>query len=234
MSSIRRLGPKFSQGLRPTPHFVGPLLLALGLWHCAAIAEKKARDPFSDPPLLSPKVAQEEFPETTSRREKARPSPTNSAAFSALLHTPLGKENTFDKRFRAWGGQALLALPIIRLGAGTHLHGESGLSVTGARVTITQPSTTFTHFYFAVPVRLTITTAFTNSLEAEVFAGAGLRIFEYDSRSTVDGGFYTISDFFGSIDPDGGVGIHYHLSERWRLRAMVGYLFLGGGVEMGW
>ncbi len=72
----------------------------------------------------------------------------------------------------------------------------------------------------------------TPSLELGTFFGAIFKIFEYDSRPTEDGGFFTISGFFDEIDPDGGVLVTYSVSKNLWLSVEIGYIFLAAGVRI--
>jgi len=151
---------------------------------------------------------------------------------SFLIHTPLFKENAFDARFSSLGLTALLSVPLIPLFEPAHLHVEAGVVTTVSRLTLAQPSTTFTHVYFDFPLRLRLVFPLQSMpLLAEIFAGAQFKIFEYDSRPTTDGGFHTVRGIT-VIQPDFGAGVSYLASSSLRIRLSVGYLALAAGVEL--
>jgi len=58
-----------------------------------------------------------------------------------------------------------------------------------------------------------------------------MRFLEQDSRPTTDGGIFLVDDFFGSLDPDIGVGASYEVSRSMAIRLRLAYLYLSLGLE---
>lgn len=135
-----------------------------------------------------------------------------------------------EKRFRAWGDHLSLSIPVWNLGPRTSLHADMGAGFTLIRLTLTQPATSFSHTYIFFPLRARLLYFFSKSLLFEGFLGVLLRPWEYDSRSTTDGGFHSVSAHL--LTPDFGAGMSYLLTDSFFLRFAVGYahLSLGGGL----
>lgn len=144
--------------------------------------------------------------------------------------TPLGQEVFPEKRFKAWGDSLTLSLPLWDVGSKTSLHTEFGLGFTLIRLTLNQPAVSFSHTYFFFPVRARLVHSLSRNFLAEGFVGFTLRPWEYDSRSTTDGGFHSVKNQW--LTPDFGVGLNYALTRAFFLRFHVGYahLGLGGGL----
>ena len=151
---------------------------------------------------------------------------------SVLYQTPLIHETTYEKRFSTFGLAIPVSVPLIQLSdTGASLHLEFGVSATLSRLNYGPSDVSFSHTYFYVPLRLRAQLPLGNKLTGEVGLGAQVRLFEYDSRSTLDGGFRVVDGIFENIEPDFAVGLNYCLGEALRLRGFLGYLFGSVGVE---
>ena len=152
-----------------------------------------------------------------------------TSTFSALLVTPLFSTNTYDKALAAWGVEMTGSIPLSQV-MDNQLALEIGAGTTLARLTVSQPATSFTHWFLFFPVRLRLLFPLTDPWGLEVSLGALVRPWEYDSRDTIDGGFHRVTQT-NTIEPDFNVGVLYRASESvsWRLRA--GYMFLGAGAQ---
>ncbi|MCB0404317.1 MAG: hypothetical protein KDD51_05990 [Bdellovibrionales bacterium] len=159
-------------------------------------------------------------------------SPLATNFFSILLHTPLVRENTYDRRFSAYGADFLASLPMLPLGEAL-LHGEFGVGFTFSRLSALPLVDTFTHIYFQLPVRVRLLVPLQgDALILECFAGVHMRLFEYDSRPTTAGGFHFVTGgLFQNLDPNFGVGLGVRLSDALRLRVLAEFVNLSVGLE---
>ncbi|MCB0418561.1 MAG: hypothetical protein H6617_04265 [Bdellovibrionaceae bacterium] len=158
--------------------------------------------------------------------------PLDTLFMSALLHTPLIRENTYDKRFTSYGADFLASLPIFALGD-AYLHGEFGFGFTFSRLSALPLVDSFTHIYFQLPLRLRLLVPLQDeSLVLEFLAGMHMRLFEYDSRPTTDGGFHFVTGgLFQNLDPNFGIGLGIRLSETLKLRVVAEFVNLSVGLE---
>jgi hypothetical protein len=150
---------------------------------------------------------------------------------SALLTTPLIKENTFDARFKAYGAMALVTFPLTHIHHRLYLHAEGGFGATLARFEPTS-SPGFNHIHFDFPIRLRLLYPLDDSgLSGEIFAGAVLRFFQYnDDVGLANGPFFSVnSEVF---QPDFAVGLAVPLSRSLRARLLAGYIYLSLGLEL--
>jgi hypothetical protein len=201
------------------------------------VTPKTPKAPIEAPPVIAPAVETEpepvapvppyrERPDTLI--EKVGPTHATKTTFSALLITPLGKEDTFDKRFTTIGGAFLLSFPIMSVAKNMRLDLEGGLALTISRLNLTQPAVSITHMYIPVPVRLRLLIPTSQRVAFELFAGGQWQAFEYDSRPTTDGGFH----FGAHLDPDAGLGVRIGVGRKVSLRLIASYLYLAGGIEL--
>lgn len=183
--------------------------------------ERGKRDPEDERPFL--KVRDRERPAARGLDEMT---------VSVLYQTPLIRENTFDARFSTMGLSVPLSVPIVALSsAGAHLHGELGVGMTFSRLTFGPSAIDFSHIYFYAPFRLRGLLPLTASLTGELIAGCQFKVFEYDSRDTLDGGFHFVDEFVKNIEADVALGLTYRLTPGLRIRGFAGYLFLSAGLE---
>jgi len=157
---------------------------------------------------------------------------TDPTSLSLNLFTPLLKENIYDARFSTLGLEILGSFPLFHLTESLPVFLETGPGVTYSALTLNQPQVAFSHFYLLIPVRFRLHWMLGNSqVRFELLGGLQLRPFEYDSRSTTDGGFHSTGSFLGSIEPEFGVGIVIPLGERLRFRGFASYLKMAIGLE---
>ena len=189
------------------------------------------------PPTLSNPSPERPQPKALLRSAKIHdplhPSSFESTSFSILLGTPLIREDFYEKRFAALGNLYLFSLPLVTLKPDFFLHFETGPAFSFARLTFENPPLRYSHIYLLIPAHFRLIYSLTKQFHLEAFAGAMLRPIEYDSRTTTDGGTHAVKDsrFFS---PDGGLGLDYNISTPLKIRFLVGYLFLSGGMELTW
>lgn len=198
------------------------------------LTPKKVNPPAKPAPILAP------------RRKSARPVITEESPpevrhslppvrFGLLFLTPLIKQNAFDGRFSAIGLQLPLTFPLFHM---TEAHWvaslETGITATYASLSLAQPAVEFTHQYFSVPLyfKINLPKSKDSDFSFEAFAGIQAKIFENDSRPTLDGGFHVVTGgILSNLDPDFGGGVLYSIGTGTTLRLKVSYLFLCGGIE---
>lgn len=166
-------------------------------------------------------------------RDPIEPSSFESTSFSALVGTPLIREDLYEKRFAALGNFYLFSFPLLKLEKNLFLHFETGPSFSFAKLEFQNPPLKYAHIYLLVPAHLRLIYSLTRTFHFETFAGVMLRPIEYDSRSTTDGGTHSVKDS-RFLSPEGGIGFDYNFSPPLKVRFLVGYLFLSGGMELTW
>lgn len=194
--------------------------------------EKESPPQFPVKKVLPNGVDAEDEAELRIQPKKRSSSGQSHPSLSFLLHTRLIRENLFDKRFSAVGGEVLLSVPIAQLFPQGELHVESGVIFTLSRLSLNQPDITFTHIFFEVPIHLRLVFPISQTISGAVFAGANFKLVEYDSRPTSDGGIHFVDNIVSQIDPDLGVGLLVRVSPSVGIRAIASYLFLGAGIEI--
>jgi len=167
--------------------------------------------------------------QTPERNISSRPSALSRTTLSALAQTPALREDLFNRRFQSFGPLFSLSFLLTQLGKRTYLHGETGLGVIYSQLQLSNPNTEFTHLEFPLPVLLRLMHALSSRVTGEVFAGAWVRPFFYDSRDNTSGGFQTLKE--GWILPDAGLGLRVYLTPSSRLRTRASYLYFSLGLE---
>lgn len=152
----------------------------------------------------------------------------DATTLSILLATPLIREESFLGRFSALGGGALFSVPLFAVSKNQDLSLQTGALFLVSQISLAQPNLTFTFFALDVPVLARVGLPVSSSLSMEVFAGAHMRAWEYDSRTTTDGG----SRLLQAILPEFGVGGSYAIDLNWTLRLRLSYILLALGVEL--
>ncbi len=182
--------------------------------------------PITQPNLLRPKG----YP-SPPKIDPIKSSTFESVSFSALLGTPLGYENFYEKRFASFGNFYLFSIPIFRLNRVLFLHLETGPGFSFAKLTFENPPQNYSHLFLVAPVRFRLIYSLSPNLHLEGLAGVMLRPIEYDSRETTDGGTHAVKGA-NFITGDVGVGLDYNLTPPLKVRLLIGYLFLAGGLEL--
>jgi hypothetical protein len=149
---------------------------------------------------------------------------------SLLGQTPLIAQNTYDTRFATGGASALISIPLTEFSPDVYLALETGVGFTVSRLNQLSLGISFTHIYYALPVRIRLQCALGTSLSGEFLLGGQWRLFEYSSAPTV-GGFGFSANLASQIDPEIAVGLSYLIASGVRLRGTAGYLYLAGGIE---
>lgn len=167
--------------------------------------------------------------QTPEENTSARPSGLSRTTLSVLAQTPAIREDLFNRRFQSLGPVFSLSFPLTRLDKRTFLHGEMGLGVIYSKLQLSNPNTEFTHLEFPLPVLLRLMHALSSRITGEVFAGAWLRPFFYDSRDNTSGGFQTLKEDW--ILPDAGLGLRVYLAPSSRLRIRASYVYFSLGLE---
>lgn len=152
------------------------------------------------------------------------------SSLSVLIVTPLIKEVFPEKRFTAFGNLVQLSLPVWNLNPEMAIHAEGGFGISAIRLTLTQPSTSFTHLFLLFPLRARGVYAFSERVHLEMLLGILLRPWEYDSRDTTDGGFHSVSS--GAFQFDFGTGFSYAFTPSFWGRFLVGYQQMGLGFAL--
>ncbi len=232
-----------SQRLRKQLFWMGLLTLVVGLIAQPGFAQDDSDN--APAPMLQPKY-QTETPQgrptgknrkkgtstelTAEDTEQQSSTPRDRAvSLSLLVITPLLHQDTYDGTFQAYGAWVSFSFPLTKIFDNGLLFLETGPSFLYASVALTSPVVNFSHLYFDLPVRLRLVLPLAKRWEWELAAGAQFKIFQYDSRATVEGGFKSVSPL--TVDPDFALGVAYQISEKTRLRFTAGYLYFGMGTE---
>lgn len=148
-----------------------------------------------------------------------------------LLVTPLGLENQYDARFKAYGVMGLASLRLKEIQPGIFLYGEAGFGAVFSKL---QPAGRigFNHVSFDFPLRVKILYPLNEKgLVGEAFAGAVLRFFQYNDDPRILNG-PLLSNDTGLFHPDIGVGLSMPITSGLRGRVLAGLLYFSLGVEM--
>ena len=184
--------------------------------------------------MLRPRTRPPEPENARTPETPAKPTTQNgvfSTTFGVEVITPLIKQNTYDSRFSTLGGYFPVSFPLgIALMPNSQIFGEFGPAVTLSSIRISPTATPFTHNYFSVPLRIRMDVEM-EGFWLQGFIGAQIKVFEYDSRTTTDGGFHVVNKLFSHIDPDIGVGALYALNDSINARLTVGFLYLSLGLS---
>lgn len=223
----------------PTPHPVAWLFLLTALLSpVRGLAEYEELPEPTEPEsqLLKPRnrPRQTPDPKVEAKEKEGRirlPSRWAQPGISLLATATAFRENTFDRRFGAFGLDGFFSGSLGKLGDLGHLHLEAGVGMMFSRFSLPPSGETFTHIYFRLPVRLRLIMPVGRKFAVEGIAGALWRFAEYDSRPTTDGGLSFAREPFKSIDPNVGLGLLYSASPGLRLRFCLEYLNLAVGVE---
>ena len=159
-----------------------------------------------------------------------RDHPLQSWTIGVVLGTPLFLQNTYDNGWSTLALGPTLSIPLFMPGPAS-VHLETGALVTISRLTLTQPTVSFTHYYFYFPLKARLLLGLSRAFSLEAQAGALIRPLEYDSRNTTDGGFHSGQNVT-AFEPDAGVGFIWSVSLAVRTRFIVSYQFLLGGIEL--
>ncbi len=122
---------------------------------------------------------------------------------------------------------ATIAFPLSDWTVDSVLQLELGVGLSMIRLTLTQPATSFTHMYFLFPVRARYVYEFSRHWFFSAYAGAMLRLWEYDTRSTTDGGFYKVKTNW--LRPDFGLGLDYVINSTFFAQGILGFQHVGIG-----
>ena len=152
--------------------------------------------------------------------QNAAQGPGNSQ-ISFLIVTPLINETFPEQRFTAFGNLIQFSQPIWNISRQMALHVEGGAGVTLIRLKLSQPTVNFTHYYFLFPIHLRGIYMLNESMGFEIHLGLLLRPWEYDSRSTTDGGFHKVTSKVFNLDF--GMGMTYALTPTFFFRLIVLY-----------
>lgn len=215
------------------------LLCFSAVLHAESLKPKNQIEKKEDPQRSSPsKVNEPNEPESGSR-----PAPTPVASRRKPVHrwfdsrvtilggTVAANENFFDKRFSTIVLGAEYLFPLTPIGRRFMLYGNLGMVLSLSRLTLTQPATSFSHYYFFFPVEGVVRYAFTRELLVEGFGGFLLRPFEWDTRSTNDGGFHKVSGV-SVFEPELGAGVLFAFSDSLYGHFRLSYQFLRLGIEL--
>lgn len=164
-----------------------------------------------------------------SKTSSSRPSGLARTSMTVQVQTPAIREDLFNRRFQSFGPLFSISFPITQLDKRTYLHGEAGLGLTYSKLELSNPNTEFAHLEFPIPVLLRLMHALGSRITGEIFAGAWLRPFFYDSRDNTSGGFQTLKEDW--ILADAGLGLRVFLAPSTRLRFRASYLSLSLGLE---
>lgn len=148
-----------------------------------------------------------------------------------LIVTPLGLENQYDARFKAFGMMGLASYRLSEVQPGVYMYGEAGF---GAVLSKLQPAGGFgfNHVTFDFPLRVKILYPLNEKgLIGEAFVGAVLRFFQYNDDPRILNG-PMLSNDTGLFHPDIGVGISLPITSGLRGRVLAGLLYFSLGVEM--
>jgi hypothetical protein len=196
---------------------------------------------FAEDPLLVPRRKSGTPGQKKEKAKETAPLETESESSNAapglmewrlglLAGTVLGNENLYDKRFSTIVMGPTLSIPIMELSNAVALHAETGIRLSLSRLTVSQPAVSFTHFYFFAPILGRVLFQATPDLEIEGIAGIFLRPWQYDSRSTSDGGWQSVEGV-SVVEPEIGAGFLYRLSNSTRIQLRASYQFVLAGVE---
>ncbi|NDC24579.1 MAG: hypothetical protein EB120_11455 [Proteobacteria bacterium] len=156
--------------------------------------------------------------------------PVEITSLSLLAHTASFQTDSFNQPFQTLGSLFLLSIPLTQLAERAWIHGEIGVGLTYSKITLTQPSTSFSHLEFPIPASLRLLVSFSPVVFGEAFVGALYRPFFYDSRDSADGGFQTFQE--NKFKPEFGLGLGIALSPTLRIRTRGSFFFWSAGVEL--
>ncbi len=152
--------------------------------------------------------------------------------FSARLNTPLIKEVGIHRRFKTFGLDGTVSIPLAPMGPYSYLHLEAGLGLSLARASIPPLVSSFTSLIISLPLRARLLIPMgSDKITLEILAGLRQRLFEFDSRTGTNGGFFFLTPIFDNMDPNFGLGLAYRVSQQIAIRVTVEYLSLTAGIE---
>ncbi len=185
------------------------------------------------PSRLKSKIEEERWGPTLEEIEKAQKS-TGLAkwSLSTLIHTASLRQDLFNKPFQSAGTFILVSIPITRIAKSAWIHSELGIGLSYAKVTLTQPDTTFTHLEFPIPLTVRLMFALSRKLTGELLAGVLYRPLYYESRTNTSGGFQSFSE--NPFTFEGGLGVRFPFSSSLRGRLRLTYSYIAGGLEFIW
>lgn len=224
-----------------TPQFISVFLVVLACFCSLNLAQtpprvltpKSKASPQTPVSPAQPKSARKNYLQPAKVSDHIQTSSFESTSFSALIGTPLIYESFYEKRFAALGNFFLFSIPLYTVSPNFFFHVETGPSFSFARLTFENPPLQYSHIYLLIPAHFRVIYSVSRNFHLEGFAGVMLRPIEYDSRTTSDGGTHRVKDS-RFLSPDGGLGLDYNISQPIKIRFLVGYLFLSGGMELTW
>ncbi|MBI1860647.1 MAG: hypothetical protein HYR96_06995 [Deltaproteobacteria bacterium] len=143
---------------------------------------------------------------------------------SLLGTTPVLNTNSFEQMFSTWMPQIILGYPL----GGFHL--ETGVRISISRLNFGTVGSDFNHYFVDLPLRLLAPMIRTEKTEIALVLGFIVRILEYDTRTTADGGWGR-TNASANLLGEFGIAIRYHLGRVVSFRIDLSTAQMGGGVD---
>lgn len=154
---------------------------------------------------------------------------TVKTQFSLSLVTPLVIQNLYDARFSTWGTQFFFSIPI-SLNESNDFRIKLGVGSNFSALSLTTPPINFLHIFINFPVQLHCFFHPSSNFSISIFGGLESKLLEFDSRTTVDGGFRLVDNFFGNLNPDLGTNLELKIGQNTSLIGIISLLYLGGAI----